>query len=533
MKRKLICHLIGLGCLSLPILTTSACSLKATKTNINGKKQVVSNNHEKLDLCFLTDSINVLVNKSYQSKEIQAKYKDDYHECDFEIINSLPWMSIKNNCFYIDGSIKNEGIYYPSIIAKSKTIVGLSSQPMKLTINIKRQNPSFINKITWTNCKETYTAVAGEEYQICPIDLDFDTSLPIEQAINKVKIKVNVINNKSIDTNGNDLFYTKLIDGKFYLYISPYTLNAFTDYLTNYQLEIVVVNNNQQDQKIYLKQILNVNVIEGLRYEEDGLVFARKSPKDNWTLTAISLMKKEINFDQPKMIYNHLVDKIGPDAANGHDNLVSIRINYPIEEIGNSGFCMCKNLVNVEVNVKRLDNFAFLNCKAIKTGEIIVGESIGISAFKNCPNLTNCITLGEDFKSFHASSFVQNYEGLKPISHRGINIRQYLFIVNVACSIPPLVITDPLINFEKTHPFVLSLADNVNTDIFFKQIASIEITKRGDYEWWANLKKVGFIWTKEYCFNLQIQQMHFLESPEVFFRYIGWNKPKKILSKNR
>lgn len=532
MKRKLVCYLLGLGCLLLPTLTGSACSSRTTNTSTKEAKQVADNKLEWLDLCFADDNISVLANKSYQSQEMLAKYKDDYHECDFEIVDSLPWMGIKNNCFCIDDSIKDDGIYHPSIVAKSKTIADLYSYPKQLTINIKKQKPNFINKITWTNCQETYIAVAGDEYQICPIDLDIDTSLPIEQVINKIKINVNVINNKSIDTNGNDLFYTKIIDDKFYLYLSQDTLNDFTDYCTNYQLEIEVVGSESQNQIIYLKQLINVNVIDGLEYEEDGLIFSRKTSKDNWTLVSIRPWVKELDFDQPKVIYNHLVDKIGPEAANEHKNLTSVRINYPIEEIGRYGFYMCKNLTNVELDVKRLDNFAFLNCEAIRTGKIMVNESIGISTFSNCPNLTSCITLGKDFKSFYSSSFEQYIEGKKLISHRGITFKQYLFIVNVNCSAPPLVIVDSSANFEKSHLFVLSLGSNVNSGDFLEQISCLQATNREDYDWWLNLKNVGYIWTMEYCLDLWKKQLQYLESPNEFFKYIGWNSSKKDSSKN-
>ncbi|MBQ6970656.1 hypothetical protein IJQ19_03690 [bacterium] len=63
--------------------------------------------------------------------------------------------------------------------------------------------------------------------------------------------------------------------------MSQDTLNDFTDYCTNYQLEIEVVSSESQNQIIYLKQLINVNVIDGLEYEEDGLIFSRKTSKDN------------------------------------------------------------------------------------------------------------------------------------------------------------------------------------------------------------------------------------------------------------
>ena len=61
---------------------------------------------------------------------------------------------------------------------------------------------------------------------------------------------------------------------------------------------------------------------------------------------------KEICFNEPKIIYHHVVDKIGHDAADQHENLTTIKINYPLKEIGRCAFKMCDKLHLVDINVE-------------------------------------------------------------------------------------------------------------------------------------------------------------------------------------
>ena len=71
------------------LLIVNGCLLPLC-ANTNCAKQIINSKDETLNLVFDDCNINTFTNESYQSQEIFGQYQNNYHDCDFEIVNPLP-----------------------------------------------------------------------------------------------------------------------------------------------------------------------------------------------------------------------------------------------------------------------------------------------------------------------------------------------------------------------------------------------------------------------------------------------------------
>lgn len=123
-----------------------------------------------------------------------------------------------------------------------------------------------------------------------------------------------------------------------------------------------------------------------------------------------------------QVVFAEGIEKIGAHSFEGFEKIVSISLSDSVKTIGESAFCNClalKEINTVSKNLEEIDDYAFTGCKNLGKIPGYTEEAdfeptlkrIGIEAFKSCKNLTEFklpiyTEIGRDAFYGHGENFV-------------------------------------------------------------------------------------------------------------------------------
>ncbi len=119
-------------------------------------------------------------------------------------------------------------------------------------------------------------------------------------------------NNRTIDKKGNPIFKIEknVHTNDYFLYLSEFLDQS---YIGNYFLAIIATS--VVDKNITTKKLIEIKIIEGLEYKEDGITYIRKNQKDDWIVTNIDDNVCEIRWEKDKKILGKKIKGFENKAA--------------------------------------------------------------------------------------------------------------------------------------------------------------------------------------------------------------------------
>ena len=198
-------------------------------------------------------------------------------------------------------------------------------------------------------------------------------------------------NNKTIDMKGNPILKIEknVNTNNYFIYLSEFIDQS---YIGNYFLTINATS--KIDKNIATQKLIEVKIIEGLEYKEDGITFIRKNQKDDWIVTNVDKSVCEIKWEKNKKILGKKIKGFGEHAANGNLNLQTVILKNDLEFLGEFAFAWCANLKELDVNVIEIKKSCFRDCDNLLLPIIDNTKIIGDDVFCNCMNIKR-ITLGK------------------------------------------------------------------------------------------------------------------------------------------
>lgn len=390
------------GLLIIILLCLLSWRTKTPKNLIPNSVEIVNN----------FDQIEIKSDEKWISDELKTVCKNDKNENvsqDVHFCLNCPnkelskCLSIQNKRLVIsDNELKTPGEYVFGIKAISDFNNKIVSKEKE--IKAKISNPIYPpQKIAFQNLNDTCTGaincgmiiqkfnfkMTNDQHE----DIFINHDLDITQHI--------TTNNKTIDTKGNPIFKIEknVNTNDYFLYLSEFIDQS---YLGNYFLTIIATSTI--DKNITTKKLIEIKIIEGLEYKEDGITYKRKNQKDDWIVKNIDNSVCEIKWEKNKKILGKKIKGFANRAAVEKLNLQTLILKNDLEFLGDYTFGWCHNLKEVDINVKEIKSNCFTNCDNLSLPLINQTEIIGSLAFCSCTNIKRII-LGKKCRMLGTSIF--------------------------------------------------------------------------------------------------------------------------------
>lgn len=345
------------------------------------------------------DQIEIKSDEGWTSDELKTICKNDKNEnidqdvhftlnCSDKELNK--YLSIQNKRLVISNNkIKTPGKYVFGIKAISDFNNKIVSKEKE--IKAKISNPIYPpQKITFQNLDENCIGVINCGGIIQKFNFEMTNKQHDDIFINHdLDIALHTTtNNKSIDAKGNQIFkIIKNVNTNDYcLYLSEFLDQS---YIGNYFLTITATS--KIDKNITTQKLIEIKIIEGLEYKEDGITFTRKNQKDDWIVADVDQSVCEIKWEKDKKILGKKIKGFKNNAALKNLNLRTVILKNDMEFLGEYAFGRCENLKELEVNVKEIKHNCFTNCYGLSLPLINNTEIIGDLVFCNCINIKRVI----------------------------------------------------------------------------------------------------------------------------------------------
>lgn len=395
--------------------------------------------------------IEIKSDEGWTSDELKTICKNNENEnvdqdvhfslnCSNEELNK--YLSIQNKHLVIsDKGLKTPGEYVfgikaisdfnNKIVSKEKEIKAKIFKPIYPPQKITFQN---LNDVCFgaINCgaiiQKFDFKMINDQHEDIFINRDLDITLHISS------------NNKTIDTKGNPILKIEknANTDDYFIYLSEYVDQS---YIGNYFLTITATS--KIDKNIITQKLIEMKIIEGLEYKEDGITFTRKNQKDDWIATSVDKNVCEIKWGKDKRILGKKIKGFADRTAEDNTNLQTVILKNDLEFFGEYAFGWCTNLKELDVNVKEIKQSCFMNCYNLILPLIDNTEIIGDLVFCNCINIKR-ITLGKKCCMIGSSIFT---------------CCNSLCTVTLDCEKPP-IIANAIINYCKK--FTLFIVNNKN-----------------------------------------------------------------------
>ena len=391
--------------------------------------------------------IEIKSDEEWISDELKTICKNDKNENvnqDVHFLLNCPnkelkkCLSIQNKRLVISNKeLKTPGEYIFGIKAISDFNNKIVSKEKE--IKAKISNPLYPpQKIAFQNLNDTYTCSINCGMVIQEFDFKMTNDQHEDIFINhNLNITQHIAtNNKTIDTKGNSIFKIEknVNTNNYFLYLSEFVDQS---YLGNYFLTIIATST--VDKNITAKKLIEIKIIEGLKYEEDGITYERKNQKDDWIVTGIDDNVCEIIWEKDKKILGKKIKGFKKRAASNKLNLQTLILKNDLEFLGDYAFGWCQNLQNVNINVKEIKENCFTNCYKISTLLIDNTQIIGTLAFCNCISIKRVI-IGKNCHKIGNSPFKNCY---------------LMRIMILNCEKPPILENEMLLNDCRSFVFFI------------------------------------------------------------------------------
>ncbi len=400
------------------------------------------------------DQIEIKSDEGWTSDELKAICKNDKNEsvdqdvhfllnCTNKELNKC--LSIQNKRLVISNNkLKTPGEYVfgikaisdlnNKIVSKEKEIKAKISNPIYPPQKIIFQNLNDVC-VGAINCggiiQKFNFKMTNEQHE----DIFINHDLDIVQYIST--------NNKTIDMKGNPIFKIEknVNTNDYFLYLSEFIDQS---YIGDYFLTIVATS--KIDKNITAKKLVEIKIVEGFEYKEDGITFTRKNQKDDWIVTCVDDNVCEIKWEKDKRVLGRKIKGFDNRAAVKKLNLRTVILKNDLEFLGEYAFGWCENLEELDVNVKEIKQNCFTNCYGLTLPLIDNTQIIERLIFCNCVNIKR-VTLGKKCCIIGGSIF---------------KCCGSLHTVILDCEKPP-VLTDEIINDCKR--FTIFVVNNKNLTI--------------------------------------------------------------------